>query len=163
MLSQTLHDLGKNNEISLEVFLGNYNNTLSAFDDHKKIFTDGSKDGSKVSAAAVCDGRVFLSRLPDNASIFTAELRAILLAINLINTSSSKAFVILVDSLSSIQAIENRNWSHPVVQEILIKLHHLIASGSSITFMWIPSHIGIKGNTLADTAAKLALSSSISD
>jgi hypothetical protein len=71
--------------------------------------------------------------------------------------------LILVDSISCIQAMENCNWSNPNILAILIKLHHLVSSGISITFMCIPSHIGIRGNTAADTAAKLALSSAITD
>jgi ribonuclease HI len=144
-------------------FQSTYNQIIGDHPTHVKIFTDGSKEDEKVAAAAVSDGRVSLCRLPDNASIFTAELRAILMATKIIETSHRKNFLILVDSISCIQAIENRNWSNPNVLEILIKLHHLVSSGISITFMWIPSHIGIRGNTAADTAAKLALSSTITD
>jgi ribonuclease HI len=100
-------------------------------------------------------------RLPDNASIFTAELRAILMATKIIETFHRKNFLILVDSTACTQTIENRNWSNPNVLEILSKLHHLVSSGIFLTFMCIPSHIGIRGNTAADAAARLALSSTI--
>jgi hypothetical protein len=88
-----------------------------------------------------------------------ADLRAILMATKIIETTHRKNFMILADSVSCIQAIENHNWSNPIVLEILIKVLHLISSGISITFMWIPSLIGIRGSTAAETAAKLATSS----
>jgi hypothetical protein len=86
----------------------------------------------------VSDGRVSLCCLLDNASIFMAELCAILITTKIIETSHRKNFLILVDSISCIQAIENRNWSNFNILEIPINLHHLVSSGISVTFMWIP-------------------------
>jgi len=60
-------------------------------------------------------------------------------------------------SLSSLIAIQNRLWSNPLVLETLEKVHDLIVHGKSVVFVWLPSHVGIKGNTDADTAAKAAL------
>ena len=42
----------------------------------------------KAAAAAVCPGVTLTSRLPDNASIFSAEAKAILLAMTYIETSN---------------------------------------------------------------------------
>ena len=47
----------------------------------QRIYIDGSKDGEKAAAAAVSDGDVITFRLPNNASIFSAELKPIHLAI----------------------------------------------------------------------------------
>ena len=60
-------------------------------------------------------------------------------------------------TLSSLIALQNREWSNPLVLESLEKIHDLIVDGSTIVFVWLPSHVGIKGNTDADTAAKAAL------
>ena len=46
--------------------------------------------------------------LPSTSSIYTAELRAILLAFKLINKSFKEHFVICTDSLSSLMAIRTR-------------------------------------------------------
>jgi hypothetical protein len=70
-----------------------------------------------------------------------------------------KNFLILV----VFKPLEIRNRSNLNTQEILIKLYHLVSSGISISFIWIPSLIGIHGNTAADRAAKLAVSSTITD
>ena len=48
-------------------------------------------------------------RLPDTASIFRAELYALLLAIDVVRRSKEKNFVISSDSLSSLQAIGGFN------------------------------------------------------
>ena len=42
---------------------------------------------------------------------------------------------------------------HPLVQEILSKTHVICSAGSEVVFSWIPSHVGIHGNELADQAA----------
>jgi ribonuclease HI len=67
---------------------------------YKKIFTDGSKQGPAVAAAAVTEGKVLIKRLPDNASIFSAESQAILLALDIISQSHTHDFLICSDSLT---------------------------------------------------------------
>jgi ribonuclease HI len=116
-----LKDRGKKSKTSPEV-LSTYYEIIGDLPTYVKIFTDGSKEDEKVAAAAVSDGRVSVSHLPDNASIFSAELRAILMATKIIETFNWKNFLILVDSMSCIQAIENRIWSNPNALEILIKV-----------------------------------------
>jgi hypothetical protein len=89
-----LRDLGKKSETPLEALLSTYYQIIG---DHLivKIFIDGFKEDEKVAAAAVSDGRVSLYRLPD-VSFFTGELRAILMATKVIETSHRKNFLILV-------------------------------------------------------------------
>jgi len=65
-----------------------YRNKFSEFCDHYKDFyqpyTDGSKMGNEVVAAVVHGNVTKTTRLPNKASIFRAELRAISLALSLI-------------------------------------------------------------------------------
>ena len=35
--------------------------------------------------------------------------------------------------------------------------HEFASRGFSIVFIWVPSHVGLAGNTAADAAAKMAL------
>ena len=58
------------------------------------VYTDGSKINNKVGAAVFCDDFESSMSLPPFASIFTAELCAILMAIFRINFSSSDHFTI---------------------------------------------------------------------
>ena len=152
-----LHHLGAKDNISPDIYLSKLNELLGVFSGHRRIFTDGSKEGETVGAAAVCNGSKQSVRLPDHSSIFSAEAHAILLALNMIQQSVHTKFVILSDSLSCLQSIQNMNILNPLILDICIKIHKLTVSGNSINFIWIPSHIGITGNSLADSEAKAAL------
>jgi hypothetical protein len=73
--------------------------------------------------------------------------------------SCERRFLILSDSLSCLKSLENRNFQNPLILEILETIDKLLRSGYSITFVWVPSHIGIEGNGAADaTDLKMSLS-----
>jgi ribonuclease HI len=125
------------------------------------LYTDGSKNADKVAAAVVSEDDVVSCRLPDQASIFTAELTAIDLALNVIEREGYWRYIIFTDSLSAMQALENNNASsNPMITDILDKLS-VICEDAEVMFCWLPSHIGIVGNEKADRAAKAALLGSI--
>jgi ribonuclease HI len=126
---------------------------------HHEIYTDGSKCEGKVASAASINNQTLVKRLPDNSSVFSAEMTAILLALSYVSKTNNRHFLILSDSLSSLQALNSFDTTNPLLQEVLFNLIHLEKSGKSIVFCWIPSHVGIPGNENADRAAKLALSS----
>ena len=109
------------------------------------------------AAAAVTEGHATIKRLPDHASILSAEAQAILLALSKVDKSLGKKFLILSDSMSCLQSIQNKHLENPLVLQITHRLHDLLTSGFNIAFMWVPSHIGLAGNTAADAAAKAAL------
>jgi ribonuclease HI len=120
------------------------------------VFTDGSKaDG--VGSAAVLGKNVYSCRIDDDASVFTAEAYAILLALRAIEGSRRSKFVIFSDSFSCLQAILSCKWQNPAVLDILEAYKNLFEIGKDIRFCWIPSHTGIHGNEAADAAAKSAL------
>jgi hypothetical protein len=48
--------------------------------------------------------------------------------------------------VSFLKSVENRNFQNPLILEILENLDKLLRSGYNITFVWVPSHIGIEGN-----------------
>ena len=49
---------------------------------HEEIYTNGSKDGDKVASAAILTGELYQFRLPNNSSVFSAEVKAIYHALN---------------------------------------------------------------------------------
>ena len=124
---------------------------------HEEIYTDGSKDGEKVALAAILDGELYQLRLPNNYSIFSAELEAIDLALNHIEQDAYWRYIIFTDSLSVMQALEGEKIGNPLVVSLLEKLSKLCGR-ADIVFCWLPSHIGISGDEEADKAAKDALS-----
>jgi ribonuclease HI len=125
------------------------------------FYTDGSKDSDRVAAAAVCQQHEFSTRLPSPASIYTAELKAILMALEVIEQSNKTQFLICSDSLSCLQAIQNVKLDHPFLRQIQIKLSELNADLFDIIFCWVPAHVGLKGNERADRLAKQALLSPV--
>ena len=97
-------------------------------------------------------------RLPDKSSIYSAELRALLLALELIEGSIKKQFIIFSDSLSAKQALIKHHPDHPLVEEILSWLTNMtVHLELRIFFCWVPGHIGIPGNKQVDDLAKLAV------
>ena len=64
-----------------------FNNILQHHSDHLYVFTDGSKDNNKTASAAVLNKIIIKKAFPMESSIFTAEARAIDLAIDIISTS----------------------------------------------------------------------------
>jgi kelch-like protein 2/3 len=153
----SLHEVGRKSDTPTDVFRSRFNELLSAFDGFSRIYTDGSKEEAAVAAAAVTDSAVLVKRLPDHASIFSAEARAIILALGVIERSVIDRFLILSDSLSCILAIKNRKLTNPLILEIVSRVHELISSGRKLVFMWLPSHVGLGNNMAADAAAKAAL------
>jgi ribonuclease HI len=142
----------------------NFYQLLNAYTGFIQIYTDGSKDGNHVASAMVHKHSISITaRLPDNSSIFSAELHGILVALEFIDRHECGRFVIFSDSLSCLQAIYNAKWSNPLICDILEKCHFLSLSGKDVHFCWVPSHVGISGNDRADAEAKAALQLPVSD
>ena len=71
--------------------------------DHIPVYTDGSRDGNYVACATVFPSDTVISmRLPDSASIFTAEVWAIIKALEQITDSVASKCIIFTDSLYTV-------------------------------------------------------------
>ena len=142
---------------SPEVFKQKYLELREKYIDHIPVFTDGSKMAKKVASAALVEGNALTRRLPDDSSIFSAELTAIIIALNFISQSQNNNYIIYSDSLSCLKALQTYSITNPLLQEIVYILSNL--PEKNIIFVWIPSHIGILGNEKVDKLAKSALDS----
>ena len=80
-----------------------------------------------------------------------------MLALDIIEQSRKKNFIIFSDSRSSLEAISKCNATHPYLNEVLNKLTYLHQKHYNIILCWIPSHVCITGNEKADTLTKKAL------
>ena len=93
-------------------------------------------------AAGVVHGNVTkTTRLPNKASIFRAELHAISLALSLIRRSKEKNFIILSDSVSSLEAMSGFKLEIYILQNIIKDYTNLANTGKTIVLCWIPSHV----------------------
>ena len=137
--------------------LQNYNHYL-------QIYTDGSisSEGEVGCAFTIPAFNITKQyKLNKGVSIFSAELTAIMKACSYLTDlpRNLQNVVILSDSKSALQAIENETKNRNNMQnEIRHLCHNLIINGTNIELFWIPSHLGIRGNNIADLAAKNATS-----
>ena len=132
-----------------------YRQKVEQYQEHYKIYTDGSKIDDKTGCAFATSQFSSKFHLPDYTSVFTAELFAIYKAINHCKSLVPSNFLICTDSLSSLQSIKNIYSKHPLVQKIHDKLNLI---DKNIVFLWIPSHVGIEMNETVDNLAKNAIS-----
>ena len=67
------------------------------------IYTDGSVSDDKAAAAAVIDNYSSIERLPDKSLIFSAEMHALYLALDRVETADDERnFIIFSDSKSAL-------------------------------------------------------------
>ena len=59
-------------------------------------------------------------------------------------------------------AIRKYDPQHPIIQSIQDWLFRLSSKFKSVSFCWVPSHVGIQGNELADSEAKAVIRKCIS-
>ncbi|CAG9584719.1 unnamed protein product [Danaus chrysippus] len=153
-----IHDLKRLTEDMIDI----------QFSDYIKIYTDGSKtrDGSSFAFYDIATdfGSKFLienSCIP----IMGVELIAIKEAMHYIESTSYHKIVILTDSKSSLQHLlrsarggcVGRNEAYLVIKCI----YRLIRNGVEVRLQWIPSHVGVRGNEVADSLASKALRNDI--
>jgi hypothetical protein len=108
------------------------------------IYTDGSKTEGLVEFGIFSDDRdSYRFRLPGHYGIFTAEMCAIHFACDLIESKPIGAYIILTDSLTSIEGLRSTGISYRT-NDMLFRtrrsLRYLGELGYNITLMWIPSH-----------------------
>ena len=153
----------KKSESNPHLLKQNFHELQSYYSDHEHIYTDGSKDEEKVGCAAAKYDDCKKMRIPDGSSVFTAEAKAIDLALDFVNNCTyTDKFVIFSDSLSVLQALNHTSSKNSQNQHLLLK-HHEISSSKSVIYCWIPSHIGIYGNEKVDKSAKESLDLEVTD
>ena len=117
---------------------------------------DGSKDGNKTACATVLNKTILKKVLPMKSSIFSAEVCAIDLALNIICKNKHNKFIIFSDLLSVLTSLRNKKLENPLIVKLLSRLDSML-SHKEITMCWIPSHIRVNRNERADSAARSVL------
>ena len=141
----------------------NFQELQSRLSEYQHLYTDGSKVEDKVGCAYISGSHHEKIRLPDGSSIFTAESKAIDMALDYVmNNSLENKFVIFSDSLSVLKSLNHTSSKNPKIQNVIEKNHEL-SKTKEILFCWLPSHVGIKGNEAADVKAKASLGLEISN
>jgi hypothetical protein len=78
-------------------------------------------------------------------------------------SSEKSKFMICSDSLSCLFAIESCKTQNTFILKNVEIYKSLVAIGKHVIFTWIPSYIGIHGNTVVDREAKNALNDPLSN
>lgn len=132
----------------------------SNYPTHIHLYTDGSKDNEGVGAAAIYNNKTLSASLPKIASVYTAELKALMFACTLIREDNrdqtTSQYLICSDSLSAVQGLQTMNPENHLMHRLQLVLHELLTTRHDITVLWIPGHKEIPGNDKADKAAKSA-------
>ena len=98
-----------------------------------------------------------MQRIPDDLSVFTAEAKAVDLALAFIRTcDTSNKFIIFSDSLSVLKAMNHTSSKNPQIQKFLDKCHELLEIKENVLCS-IPGHIGILGNEMVYQQTKKSL------
>ncbi|GBM36520.1 hypothetical protein AVEN_45999-1 [Araneus ventricosus] len=134
------------------VFQQHFYDHRQLYSDYVPIYTDGSKSDNHVGSAAVFPYFTIAETLHPFCSVYTSELYAIYLGLFKISTLNFKKAIIYTDFRSGINALRSaKHNNHPLVMQCL-HLHHTLKK-TKIKYCWIPAHVGIPGNELADKAA----------
>ena len=125
---------------------------------HTQIYTDGSKEKEKVGYGIYCkkDKLRDKQRITDNCAISTAEAVALLNSVeHAIINHKEENIAVITDSLSAILALENPENAarQDITTTITNKLTDLSKLKSNVTIVWVPSHVGLQGNEMADHLA----------
>lgn len=115
-----------------------------------------------MGSAVVDSNNILQFKLSSTCSIYSGELYSIMQALIHIRTQKIQKSVIITDSLSALHTIEQLYTSNPISILIKEQLHLLKNTMQQVSFIWVPSHIGLQGNEKADFHAREAIHSASS-
>jgi len=141
---------------NVSVYRTHFLEILNCFPDATLCFTDGSNIGNRTGFAYSINNKTFSYRHRNSASILTVELQAIFQCLESILSllyPTPHTFLIASNSFTALTTISNIHSFHPIAHTVLTTRSSL---SQSVTFIWIPSHRGIQGNEVVDSAAKAA-------
>jgi ribonuclease HI len=120
------------------------------------FYTDGSRLDGRTASGSVrpSDGTNISRRLSDLCSVFTAEIVAVQRTIKHCAERGIRHVLVFTDSLSTVRCLKDRKPTNAIAIEIYRGL--IDRPFLTVKLVWIPSHLGVKGNDMADALAKEA-------
>ena len=128
---------------------------------HHKVYTDASKEGESVGIGIFFerDKKRHCFKTNDHLAITTAELVAIQKVMEMVLSPTFEDqthICICTDSLGACLALKgdpNQTARPDIAHNIIILHHQILSKGIVISLLWIPSHVDIIGNEIADACA----------
>uniref|UniRef100_A0A8C2Q875 Reverse transcriptase n=1 Tax=Cyprinus carpio TaxID=7962 RepID=A0A8C2Q875_CYPCA len=142
-----------------------FNNRIAEkYNDYTQVYTDGAKEPETevtgLSVVVPSKGIGINRRTSNMLGVYTVEMLAILIAVRWVEKSGQHKVLVCSDSssvLASIRSFYSKS-RQDILYEVLQSVTRIFNQGRQIQFVWVPGHVGIRGNELADKLAKTALS-----
>ncbi|XP_064482984.1 uncharacterized protein LOC135395825 [Ornithodoros turicata] len=132
----------------------------SAYSQRLPVYTDGSvsQGGSTAAFYIPHENLEVAHRLPYETSSTESELFATQTVLNHIAGSAPGSWTVFTDSKAALEVLVNycSRTIGGLDTMIVATYNRLLSSGHSLCFQWVPSHIGLHGNTRADALARRA-------
>ncbi|XP_065584617.1 uncharacterized protein LOC136043648 [Artemia franciscana] len=158
-ISWKIHEeIGQKSGMSEQSLLQFALSELENYRDYRKFFTDGSKIGSRTGCGIWNDYKKLGTqyRLSGHTSIHMAELFAIDTAIKeIVREGKEGKYLVCTDSLSCLKYPKVAHEQAPTMaRDIVQNIRMIEETGSCVSLIWIPAHVGVSGNERADQMAK---------
>ncbi len=153
----------KRKEESVDL-VGVFNDHITeVYKNYTQIYTDGTKNPETgitgIGVVVPARGIEVNRRTSNNLAVYTVEMVAILVALRWVEKTEIVKVVICSDSaavLVSLISFHSKS-RQDILYEILYSVTRITNQGGQVTFLWVPAHIGVKGNEKVDKVAKKAL------
>ena len=135
----------KNDRTDASIYQQLFMEIRDRYRDYILVYTDGSQDGNVVACATVFPSNtVIYMRLPDSASVFTAEVWAIIKALEQIKDSNASKYIVFTDSLSCLQAFHHMKLEHPLIGMVIRKCAFLNIAKKDIILFGYPAILALR-------------------
>ena len=124
IIPKTDYSLCKHNKKATHpiAFQKKFQKVKEKYPNYIHIFTDGSKENNATTSAVIISRKIQIKKhLPREISIFSAEVYAINLALDLITKSRNTKHIVFSDSQSAI----GKKFNNQLIAELLTKLNNL--------------------------------------
>lgn len=142
------------NETNPLLIIQKFNEIMENQQGFYEVYTDASKTEDGATAAFMSPNYSTAYKLNKTCSIYHGELMAILKALEYIKTIEQQNIIIISDSLSALSSLSQIFLNNPILLSIKTVLYNLQLQHKTVKVLWIPSHIGIKGNEDVDKLAR---------